>query len=200
MDYVNAPVGGGKKPPGAAEAAAGDPDHGGHRVGGDHGRRARPAGPQDQERDLAPLPAPAPGHRRPRAPARRARRGHLLVRARRRLPRGRVVRLQALRRARAARDARRPAALPGRQPGLRRVVGEGARVRRAVPAPRGRRRRRPRGARPHDARRQPGRDRLRLRGRAHPARLRVSDRLAEARVVAARLSRRPPVRARTAGR
>ena len=67
MDYVNAPVGGGKKPPGPLQAAAGDPDDGGHRVGGDDGRRARPAGPQDQERDLAPLPAPAPGHRRPRA-------------------------------------------------------------------------------------------------------------------------------------
>ena len=35
--------------------------------------------------------------------------------------------------------ARRPSALPGREPGRRRVVGEGARVRRAVPAARGRR-------------------------------------------------------------
>ena len=37
--------------------------------------------------------------------------------------------------------------------------------------------------------------RLRLRRRAHPARLRLPDRRAEARVLAARLPRRPPVRA-----
>ena len=76
-------------------------------------------------------------------------------------------------------DAGRPAALPGREPGGRRVVAEGARVRRALPAPRGRRRRRRRGARVDDARRLDGRRRLRLGGRAHPARLRVSDRRAQ---------------------
>ena len=56
----------------AAEAAAGDPDDGGHRVGGDHRRRPRHPRPADQERHLAPLPAPAPGHRRPGADARRS--------------------------------------------------------------------------------------------------------------------------------
>ena len=136
----------------------------------------------------------------PELPARRARRGHLVVRARRRLPRGRVVRLQALRQPRAARVARRPAALPGRQPGLRRVVGEGARVRRALPAPRGAGRRRPRGARRDDARRQPGRHRLRLRRRAHPARVRLSDRVAQARVRSRPATRTTIRSCRTAGR
>ena len=148
MDYVNPPVGEGAQAARAAEAAARDPDDRGHGLGGDDRRGARHPRQEDQERHLAPLPAPAPGHRRPRADARARAGGHLLLRARRRLPRGRVVRLQALRQPRAARVARRPAALPGRQPGLRRLVGEGARVRRALPAPRGRRRRRPRGARP----------------------------------------------------
>ena len=49
MDYVNAPVGGGSKPPGPLQAAAGDPDDGRHRVRGDDGRDARhprPAGPR----------------------------------------------------------------------------------------------------------------------------------------------------------
>ena len=77
-----------------------------------------------------------------------------------------------------ARVARRPPALPGRQPGRRRVVGQGARVRRRLPAPRGGGRRGRRGARPHDARRLDGRRRLRLRRRPHPARVRVSDRRA----------------------
>ena len=47
---------------------------------------------------------------------------------------------------------RRPAAVPGLEPGGRRVVGQGARVRRELPAPRRRGRRRPRGARRDDAR------------------------------------------------
>ena len=45
----------------------------------------------------------------------------------------------------------------GGEPGGGHVVGEGARVRRALPAPRGRRRRRRRGARADDARRDDGR-------------------------------------------
>ena len=91
-------------------------------------------------------------------------------------------------------EPRRPPALPGLQPGRRRVVGEGAGVRRRLPAPRRRGPRRRRGARPDDARRLDGGGRLRLGGRAHPARLRVSDRGAQARLPAAGLSRRPPVR------
>ena len=60
-------------------------------------------------------------------------------------------------------------------------------LRRAV-ARRGRRR----GARGDDARRDDGGRRLRLGRRAHPARVRLSDRGPEARLRAARLSRRPP--------
>ena len=123
-----------------AEAAAGGADHVGHRLGGDDGGGARLPRPARQGGDLAPLPAPAPGDRRPRAAAPRcppqvtsscgldvvchavesfisAAYDH--ARARPRL-------------------ARRPPALPGRQPGRRPVVGQGARVRRALPAPRGR--------------------------------------------------------------
>ena len=53
---------------------------------------------------------------------------------------------------------------------------------------------RPRGARRDDARRDHGRRRLRLGRRAHPARLRLSDRRAQARLPAAGLPGRPPVR------
>ena len=200
MDYVNPPVGGGRsrrrrcKPQLAIPTTSGT------------GAEATTVAVLDipdqhvKTRHLAPLPAPASGHRRPRAVGIAAGRGDRLDRPRRRLPRRRVVPLAALRPARPARDARRPPALPGRQPGRRRVVGEGARVRRALPAPRRRRLRRPRGPRHDDARRVDGRRRLRVGGRAHPARLRVSDREPEARVPAARLPRRPQVRARTATR
>ena len=77
---------------------------------------------------------------------------------------------------------------------------QGARVRRALPAPRGGRRRRPRGARRDDARRHDGGRRLRLGRRAHPARVRLSDRRPQARLPAARLSRRPPASCRTGTR
>ena len=73
----------------------------------------------------------------------------------------------------------RPTRAPTRSPTCgrrRRSSTAGEYLRRAVPTPTTSRRA------AHDARRQPGRDRLRLGGRAHPARLRVSDRLAEARV------------------
>ncbi len=87
--------------------------------------------------------------------------------------------------------AGRPAALSGRDADLGHLVGEGAGVRRPLPARRGGRRRR--GARLDDAGGVAGGDRVRRGGRAHPARVRVSDRRAQARVHAGRLSRRPPV-------
>ena len=76
---------------------------------------------------------------------------------------------------------RTTAALSGRQSGRRRVVAEGTRVRRALLAPRGRRRRRPRGPRRDDARRVDGGRGLRFRRRPHPARVRLSDRGPQAR-------------------
>ena len=163
IDYVNAPVGGGRKPPAPAQAAARHPDDRGHRVGGDDGRDPRHPEPAREERHLAPLPAPGPGHRRPRAdpllrPAR-----HRLRGAGRRLPRRRVLPRAAVRPPRRACDPGRPPALPGLQPDHRHLVGQGARVRRRVPAPRGRRQRRRRGARPDDARRDAGGDRVRGR-------------------------------------
>ena len=97
---------------------------------GDHGRRARHPRAEGQVGDLPPLHAPAPGDRRPGAHAHAGRRGRRLGRPRRGLPRRRVLPRQAVRRAPAAGDPRRPPALPGLQPGRRRVVGEGARVRR----------------------------------------------------------------------
>ena len=122
-------------------------------------------------------------------------RGHLVRGPGRGLPRGRVLPVQALRHARAPGLPRRPPALPGRQPGGRRVVGQGAGVRRALPAPRRGRRRGHRGARLHDAQRHDGRRGLRLGRRAHPPRLRLPDRRAQARVLRRGLPRRPPVRA-----
>ena len=148
MDYVNPPVGEGSKPPGPLEPLLAIPTTAGT------GSEATTVAVLDipEKRTKSGIShrylRPHQGIVDPELTRGLGRRGDLVVRARRRLPRGRVVRLQALRHARAARVARRPAALPGRQPGLRRVVGEGARVRRALPAPRGAGRRRPRGARP----------------------------------------------------
>ena len=59
MDYVNPPIGEGRKPPGPLQAAPGDPDHLRHRQRGDHRRGARHPGPEGQDRDQPPLHAPA---------------------------------------------------------------------------------------------------------------------------------------------
>ena len=64
MDYVNAPVGEGRKPSVAAEAAAGDPDDLRLRRRGDDRGRARHPRAEGQDRHLAPLPAARPGDRR----------------------------------------------------------------------------------------------------------------------------------------
>ena len=113
MDYVNPPVGAGRKPPAPDRAAPRDPDHVGHRRRGDDRRRARHPRPADQDRHLAPLPAPGAGDRRPRAGAHARGRGHVQLRPRRRLPRGRVVPLAAVR-PRARRRTRRTTGRPTR--------------------------------------------------------------------------------------
>ena len=96
----------------------------------------------------------------------------------------------------APRRSGRPAAVPGRQPDRRPVVGARARVRRALPAPRGGRRRRRRGPRRHDAGRQPGGHRLRIGGRARPHSCAYPIATgARGGYQPARLPRRPPVRA-----
>ena len=189
MDYVNAPVGEGRKPPAPLKPLLAIPTTCGS------GAEATTVAILDipdqhvKTRDLAPLPAARSGDRGSRADRVAAARGGRLVRARRHLPRRRVVRRQAVLGARAARVARRPAALPGVDADLGHLVGQGARVRRALPA---RRRRRGRGgARLDDAGRLAGGHRVRRRRRAHPARLRVSDRRAQARLPAAGLSGRP---------
>ena len=191
-----------RHPPGA--------DHGLRQPAGRRGHASRPA---RSSRCWRSRRRPAPGRRRPRSPIldipdQRTksgishrylrphqgivdpeltrglrRRGHLLVRARRRLPRGRVVRLQALRpRASAPEspDDRPPyqGANPVSDVWSAKALEYGGRyLRRAVADADDLE---ARGA--DDARRQPGRHRVRLRRRAHPARLRLSDRVAEARV------------------
>ena len=139
MDYVNAPVGDGPRRRGRC---------------GRTSRSRRRAGTGSEATTVAVLDIPERrvktgiSHRYlrpsqaivdPSLAAYAARRGRRVGRAGRHLPRGGVVPLAAVYGARAARVARRPPALPGREPGRRRLVCEGARVRRAVPAPRGRR-------------------------------------------------------------
>ena len=187
MDYVNAPIGGGRAPDGPLRPAPGDPDDVRDGQRGHDRRRAGHPRAAREDGDLAPLPAAVAGDRRSRPGADAARRGGGGDRAGRGLPRGGVVPGAAVHVARAAGIACGSAALPGLQPGRGRVVGEGARVRRQVPAAGGRGRRRRGGARGDDARGLDGGRRVRVRGRAHPARLRVSDRGAQARVRPARL-------------
>ena len=59
----------GPTPARPAAPASGHSHHLGHRIRGHDGGRARPARAQGQDGHLAPLPAPHPGHRRPRAHA-----------------------------------------------------------------------------------------------------------------------------------
>ena len=179
----------------AADAAPGDPDDVGHRQRGDDGRGARPPRAEGQERHLAPLPAPGPGDRRPRADAHAARP---------RSSRRRASTSSATPPSRTSRipfDSRPRPESPGDRPPyqgsnpvadvwsakaleyggrfLRRAVADaddvearGAMMLAASLAGVG----------------------LRLGRRAHPPRLRLSDRRPQARVPAARLPGRPPVR------
>ena len=61
MDYVNPPVGEGRKPPSPLRPHLAIPTTSGHRRRGDHRRGARHPGPEGQDRDLASLPAPGAG-------------------------------------------------------------------------------------------------------------------------------------------
>ena len=123
-------------------------------------------------------------------------RGDRLGRPRRALPRDRVVHRDRLRRA-PARGLAGSRARPTRAPipvsdvwSEQAIRLAGGALRRADG-----RRLRPRGAQRHGARGLGRRPRVRAGGRAHPARLLVSRRRPQARVEAARLSRRRPLRA-----
>ncbi|CAA9469542.1 MAG: Alcohol dehydrogenase, partial [uncultured Rubrobacteraceae bacterium] len=169
------------------QAVPGGADHGRDGFGGDHHRRDGPAGPQDQGRHLAPLPAPRPRDSGPPAHLVHALRRYGRLRPRRRLPRRRVVHRQTLPHAPGTGLAGQEAAVPGGQPRLGPLGLDGARVRRGVPAAgRGRRRGR-RGARAHDARCLHRGDRVRLGGDRDPARLRLPHSEPQARLPVARL-------------
>ena len=122
MDYVNPPVGEGRKPPAPLRPHLAIPTTSG--TGAEATTVAVLDIPdlQRQDRHLAPLPAPGAGDRRPRARADARRRGHVQLRARRHLPRGRVVPLAAVRPARGARR-RRTTGRPTRAPTRSRTSG-----------------------------------------------------------------------------
>ena len=179
MEYVNPPVGGG--PQAARRRCAPHlaiPTTSGTGSRGDDRRRARHPRAARQDGHLAPLPAPGAGDRRPRAGAHAARAEvDASAGPRRRLPRGRVVprRARTTARARPASPDERPpyqGANPVADVWSAKALEYGGRfLRRAVADPddveaRGR----------DDARRDDGGRRLRLGRRAHPARVRVSDR------------------------
>ena len=178
-------------------AAPRDPDHLRDRRGGHHGGGARHPRPEGQDRDLASLPAPRTrGSSTPSSCARCRRRSpsstglDVICHAAESLPRrGPTTSARGPRRPTTGRPTRAPTRSP--TCGRRKALEYGGRyLRRAVDdaddlEARGR----------DDARRHDGRRRLRLGRRAHPARVRLSDRRPQARLPAARLPRRPPVRA-----
>ncbi len=131
-DYLNPPIGKGTPIPGPLLPLFGVPTTGG--TGAEATTVAIIDLPEHHVKTghLARLHAPAARHRRPRPDADDAARGDRVGRPRRALPRDRVVHRDRLRRAPARRHAGRPAALPGRQPRLRRLerAGDQARGRR----------------------------------------------------------------------
>ena len=196
MDYVNPPIGEGRKPPAPLKPHLAIPTTSGT------GSEATTVAVLDIP-DLKVKTGISHRYMRPHQAivdpelTRTLRaRGDRERRPRRRLPRRRVLHLQALRQPR--RGPETPDDRPpyqGSNPvadvwSAKALEYGGAYLRRAVRGPR-----RPRGARADDARGLDGGGRLRLGRRAHPARVRVSDRRAQARLPAARLPRRPPVRA-----
>jgi alcohol dehydrogenase class IV len=104
MDYVNPPVGGGRKPPAPLRPHLAIPTTSG--TGSEATTVAVLDIPEQrvQERHLAPVPAPDAGDRRPGARPHAAARGHVVDRPGRHLPRGRVLPRAPLRPARAPGD------------------------------------------------------------------------------------------------
>ena len=141
MDYVNPPIGAGRKPPSPLKPLVAIPTT---------------SGSGSEATTVAVLDLPelrvktGISHRFLRSYARHRRSGtdahdtgggHRLNGTRCGVPRRRVLYRQAVPYASASCKPRRPAALSGQQPGGRHLVGQGDRVRWTVPRPRGARRR-----------------------------------------------------------
>ena len=142
MDYINAPVGGGRAPVNPLQAAGRRPHHHRHRRGEHHDLRAGRAGAEGEDRHQPRPAAPDAGRRRPAAHADPARRGHRRRRDGHPLPRAGELHRPAVHRLR-AQAARGAGALLRRQPDRRHVVRAGAApARRLLPRRRAPRRRR----------------------------------------------------------